>query len=195
MAHRAPPRRTKPPLAACSRAAGWVDRDQDGVRENRSGAPLALNLLVTSSSQQRQQMALMIQQQLREVGVKLDVIRVEPAVWGERRAAGDFDIDFSASTQDPSPSGLAFSWTCDGPGNAGHYCDRGADSLLFRAMASPTADRELWHQFLRRVEEAAPAAFLYGQIYVFGVNRRFPEVIIRPVSAWGSLWRWPAPRS
>ena len=51
-------------------------------------------------------------------------------------------------------------------------------------MASPTADRELWHQFLRRVEEAAPAAFLYGQIYVFGVNRRFPEVTIRPVSAW-----------
>jgi peptide/nickel transport system substrate-binding protein len=174
---------------------GWVDRDQDGVRESRSGAPLALNLLVTSSSQQRRQMALMIQQQLREVGVKLDVIRLEPAVWGERRAAGDFDIDFSASTQDPSPSGLTFSWTCDGPGNAGHYCDRGADSLLFRAMASPTADRGLWHQFLRRVEEAAPAAFLYGQIYVFGVNRRFPEVTIRPVSAWGSLWRWPAPRS
>jgi peptide/nickel transport system substrate-binding protein len=174
---------------------GWVDRDQDGIRENRSGAPLALNLVVTASSQQRQQMALMIQQQLREVGVKLDLNRVEPAVWGERRAAGNFDIDFSASTQDPSPSGLAFSWSCEGPGNVGHYCDRGADSVLFRAMASPSADRRLWHEFLRRVEEAAPAAFLYNHVYVFGVNRRFPEVIIRPVSAWGSLWRWPAPRS
>jgi peptide/nickel transport system substrate-binding protein len=174
---------------------GWVDRDQDGVRENRSGVPLALNLLVTTSSQQRRQMALMIQQQLREVGVKLDLIRLEPSVWGERRNKGKFDIDFSAAIQDPSPSGLAGSWTCEGPGNVGHYCDRGADSLLFRALASPTADRRLWHAFLQQVEDAAPAAFLYTQIYVSGVNRRFPEVIIRPVSVWSSLWRWPAPRS
>jgi peptide/nickel transport system substrate-binding protein len=174
---------------------GWVDRDRDGVRENRRGEPLALSLLVTTSSQQRQQMAAIVQEQLRQVGVLIELVRVEPAVWSERRAAGNFDIDFSASTQDPSPSGLAFSWTCDGAGNAGHYCDRGADSLLSLAMASPTADRRLWQEFLRRVEEAAPAAFLYNQIYVFGVTRRFPEVIIRPVSAWGSLWRWPAPRS
>jgi peptide/nickel transport system substrate-binding protein len=174
---------------------GWVDRDHDGVRENRRGDPLALNLTVPASSQQRMQMAVIIQEQLRQVGVRLDVVRLEPAVWTERRAAGDFDIDFSASTQDPSPSGLAFSWTCDGPGNAGRYCDRGADSLLSRAIASPTADRRLWHEFLRRVEEAAPAAFLYSQIYVFSVDRRFPEVTIRPVSAWSSLWRWPAPRS
>ena len=174
---------------------GWVDRDQDGVRENRQRAPLVLRLQVTSSSQQRLQMAIMVQEQLRQVGVRLEVVRLEPAVWLERRAAGKFDIDFSAAIQDPSPSGLAYSWTCEGPGNAGRYCDRGADSLLARAMASPTADRRLWHEFLRRVEEAAPAAFLYSQTYVFGVNRRFQEVVMRPVSAWGSLWRWPAPRS
>ena len=174
---------------------GWVDRDHDGVRENRRGEPLALNLTVPASSQQRMQMAAIIQEQLRQVGVRLDILRLEPAVWTERRDAGNFDIDFSASTQDPSPSGLAFSWTCDGAGNAGHYCDRSADSLLLRAIASPTADRRRWHDFLRRVEDAAPAAFLYSQIYVFSVDRRFPEVTLRPVSAWSSLWRWPAPRS
>lgn len=174
---------------------GWVDRDQDGVRENRRGEPLILNLLVATSSQQRQQMAAIVQEQLRQVGVRVELVRLEPAVWIERRAAGNFDIDFSAATQDPSPSGLAYSWSCDGPGNVGRYCDRVADSLLFRAMSSPSADRALWHRFLRRVEEVAPAAFLYSQTYVFAVNRRFPEVIIRPVSAWASLWRWPPPRT
>ena len=174
---------------------GWVDRNQDGVRENRNGDPLVLRLQVTATSEQRQRLALMIQEQLRQVGVQIEVHRLEFAVWGERRAAGNFDIDFSAATQDPSPSGLAYSWTCDGPGNAGRYCDRGADSLLFRAIASPVADRRIWHEFLRRVEEEAPAAFIYGQTYVAGVNRRFREVVIRPVSPWGSLWRWPAPRS
>jgi ABC-type transport system substrate-binding protein len=77
----------------------------------------------------------------------------------------------------------------------GHYCDPQSDSLLFRAMASRVADRPLWHAFLRRVEENAPAVFIYGQAYVAGVSSRFHEVIIRPVSPWGSLWRWPAPRS
>jgi peptide/nickel transport system substrate-binding protein len=173
----------------------WVDRDQDGVREDRNGRPLALRLQLPASSEQRGRMALMIQEQLRQVGVRVELVRLEPSVWGERRAAGDFDIDFSSAIQDPSPSGLSNSWSCDGPGNAGHFCDRGADSLLFRAMASPVADRGLWHAFLRRMEMEVPAAFLYTQAYVAGVNRRFPEVIIRPVSAWGSLWRWPAPRS
>jgi peptide/nickel transport system substrate-binding protein len=174
---------------------GWMDRDQDGVREDRSGRPLALRLQVTASSQQRGQMALIIQEQLRQVGVRLEVVRLEPAVVTERRAAGQFDLDFSSATQDPSPSGLAHSWSCKGPGNAGYYCDPGADSLLFRAIGSPVADRRLWHDWLLRVEANAPAVFLYSQIYVAGVHRRFREVTIRPVSPWGSLWRWPVPRT
>ena len=172
---------------------GWVDRDGDGIRENRNGEPLSLRLLVSSSSLTRTQMAAIVQEQLRHVGVRLDVVRVEVAVWIERRSAGDFDIDFSAATQDPSPSGLVFSWSCGGPGNVGGYCDPGADSLLQRAIASPKADRRLWHSFLRRVEESAPAAFIYTQSFAFGVNRRFRDVTIRPESSWIALWRWPAP--
>lgn len=171
---------------------GWVDRDGDGVRENREGTPLSLRLLVSVSSLIRTQMALIIQEQLRQVGVDLDLVRVEPAVWLERRSAGDFDIDFSAATQDPSPSGLIHSWTCGGPGNVGGYCDPGADSLLQQAIASPKADRRLWHGFLRRLEDNAPAAFIYTQTFVFGVNRRFRDVSIRPESSWIALWRWRA---
>jgi peptide/nickel transport system substrate-binding protein len=174
---------------------GWVDRDSDGIRENRDGAPLSLRLLVSTSSLVRSQMAVIIQEQLRQVGVHLDLVRVEPAVWLERRSAGDFDIDFSSANQDPSPSGLSFSWSCGGPGNVGGYCDPSADSLLQRAIASPKADRRLWHSFLRRVEENVPAAFIYTQTFVFGVNRRFRDVTIRPESSWSALWRWPAPGS
>ncbi|MBA3317385.1 MAG: hypothetical protein H0T50_04760 [Gemmatimonadales bacterium] len=174
---------------------GWVDRNGDGIRENRDGAPLSLRLLVSSSSVARGQMAAIIQEQVRQVGVHVDVVRVEPAVWIERRTSGDFDIDFSSANLDPSPSGLAYSWSCGGPGNVGGYCDPGADSLLQLATASPKADRGLWHSFLRRVEENSPAAFLYAQTFVFAVNRRFREVSIRPVSSWSALWRWPPPGS
>jgi peptide/nickel transport system substrate-binding protein len=174
---------------------GWVDRDGDGVRENRDGAPLSLRLSVSTSSPIRTQMAAIAQQQLRQVGVRIDLVRTDFAVWLERHNAGDFDITFAAASQDPSPSGLVHSWTCGGPGNAGGYCDPGADSLLRQAIASPVADRRLWHSFLRRVEENAPAAFLYTQVFAFGVNRRFRNVTIRPQSSWSALWRWSAPGS
>ena len=109
---------------------GWVDRDGDGVRENRSGAPLSLDLQVMASSPSRVQMAVMIQQQLRQVGVDVKLARLEPKVWLAQRKKGDFDINFSAASHDPTPSGLVYSWSCHGPGNVGRYCDPAADSLL-----------------------------------------------------------------
>ncbi len=174
---------------------GWVDRNGDGVRENRAGLPLSLRLLVSITSPTRGQMATIVQEQLRQVGVALDVVRVDGPVWAERRNAGQFDIDFSSANQDPSPSGLTYSWSCGGTGNVGRYCDPVADSLLQRAIHTPKADRKPWHAFLQRVEEDAPAAFIYAQTYLFGVNRRFRSVTIRPESSWSALWRWSSPES
>ena len=43
---------------------------------------------------------------------------------------------------------------------------------------------------LQRIEQDAPAAFIYAPTYVFAVNRRYRDVTIRPESSWISLWRW-----
>jgi ABC-type transport system substrate-binding protein len=108
----------------------------------------------------------------------------------ERRSGGDFDIDFSTAVQEPSPSVLLQSWSCNGSTNVAKYCDPVVDSLLERALLARTDARGAWHQVLRRIEEDAPATFLYAPIYVFAVNRRFDNVAIRPESSWSSLWRW-----
>jgi peptide/nickel transport system substrate-binding protein len=168
---------------------GWVDRDGDGIRE-RGGRPLALRLNVTNTSAIRGQMALLVQQQLRQVGVAVELVRLDGPVWMERLNAGDFDIDFSAVTQDPSPSGLVQSWTCGGSGNKAGFCDPVVDSLLDRAVVTREDARAAWHAVLRRIEEDAPAAFMYAPIFVYVVNRRFGDVTIRPESSWIALWRW-----
>jgi peptide/nickel transport system substrate-binding protein len=168
---------------------GWVDRDGDGVRE-RDGQPLALRLLVPNTSAIRREMSLLIQQQLRQVGVMLDLVQVDAPTWMERRTAGKFDIDFSASTQDPSPSGLLQSWSCKGSSNVGRYCDPAVDSLLEGAILARDDARSTWHEVLRRIEADAPAAFIYSQTYAFVVNRRFRDVSIRPESSWSSVWQW-----
>ena len=73
-------------------------------------------------------MALLIQEQLRSIGIRVELQQFEFPVWSERRAAGDFDIDFSSVSQDPSPSGLTQSWTCAGGNNVAQYCDPAVDS-------------------------------------------------------------------
>ncbi|HKU62264.1 MAG TPA: ABC transporter substrate-binding protein [Gemmatimonadales bacterium] len=170
-------------------ARGWADHDRDGVLD-RNGVPLALALNYPGTSAVRRTMAQLIQEQYRQVGVRVDLAQFEFPVYLERRDAGDFDIDFSSSVQDPSPSGLTQSWTCAGGTNRAHYCDPAVDSLITRAIDSQGDTGPLWKRVLQRIEQDAPAAFIFAPTYVYAVNRRYRDVTIRPESSWIGLWRW-----
>jgi peptide/nickel transport system substrate-binding protein len=178
-------------------ARGWTDSDGDGILD-RNGKPLRLELNYPGTSAVRKQIALLAQQQLRQVGIDLVLRQFEFPVWFEHRTTGHFDIDFSASNQDPSPSGLTQGWECGGGTNAAHYCNPRVDFLIERAIASRDHAADDWHAVLKQVEDDAPAAFMYAPSYVFAVNRRFGDVTIRPESSWLLLWKWtvgaPAPR-
>jgi peptide/nickel transport system substrate-binding protein len=170
-------------------ARGWTDHDGDGIRD-RDGHPLSLTLIAPTSSAIRMQMSQMVQEQLRTLGVQLDVQRLEPPVYSERRAAGTFDIDFASTSQDPSPTGLSQGWACEGGTNVGRFCDPTVDSLIERASHAAVGERDTWHAALRRIEEDAPAVFLYSPTFMYAVHRRFTNVRIRPVSAWLGLREW-----
>ncbi|HEX5386734.1 MAG TPA: ABC transporter substrate-binding protein [Gemmatimonadales bacterium] len=168
---------------------GWTDHDGDGVLD-RAGRPLSLALNYPLQSDVRRQLGLLVQEQLRQLGVHIDLVRLDGPVWAERRSRGDFDIDFSSASQDPTPSGLTQSWSCHGGTNVAHYCDPGVDSLMERAMMAQRGAGALWQQALRRIEADAPAAFIYAPSYVFAVNRRLGTVKFEPVSVWRDLWEW-----
>jgi peptide/nickel transport system substrate-binding protein len=169
--------------------AGWADHDGDGMID-RAGQPLHLTLSLPVTSGIRRELGLLVQEQLRQLGVTVDVQQYDYPVFSERRTAGRFDIDFSGASMDPSPSGLANSWSCGGAGNVAHYCDPVVDSLFERASRSGANVADLWRAALIRIEEDAPAAFMYAPLYVYAVNRRFTNVTIRPESSWLALWQW-----
>jgi peptide/nickel transport system substrate-binding protein len=176
---------------ALLRARGWVDTDGDGVLD-RNGKPLELSLSYPATSAPRAQMALLAQEQLRQVGVRITLNPLEGPVWAERRGRGNFDIDFSSATLDPSPSGLVQSWSCAGRGgsNVAHYCDPAVDSLLDRARHDRKNGLALYRQAIRTIVSDAPAVFIFSPTYPYAVASRIRHVEVNPVAPFSGLWRW-----
>lgn len=186
-----PPAQNTTGALALFKKHGWYDTDGDGYLD-RNGKPLALALNFPATSAPRAQIALLAQEQLRQVGVKIELNRLEGSVWNERRNRGQFDIDFGAATLDPSPSGIVQSWGCAGRGasNVAFFCDPNVDSLLGAALRSRKNTRSLYWEAVRTLVTDVPAVFVYSATHPFTVARRIRRVEINPTYIYSALWRW-----
>ncbi len=170
-------------------ARGWKDSDGDGVLD-RNGVALAFNLLVPSSSVARMQLALIVQEQWRRIGVKAEVVPLEIAQFLARRRPGDFDVTMESYSSDPSPWSLFDRWGCGAESNYGHYCNRTADSLLraaHLARRDPVPPLRAW---LRAVAQDFPAAFLFAPDKVFAMPSGYGNVNFQVESPWQMVWTW-----
>jgi peptide/nickel transport system substrate-binding protein len=170
---------------------GWADHDGDGILD-KDGQPLALRLNLPTSSAPRVAMASQIQEQWRRIGVRLELIRLDGPIWDERRRGGQFDVDFSSVTMDPSPTGILQSWTCAGRSgsNVGQYCDPAVDSLLAAAIERRQSGERDWRAAYAALQQDAPAVFLASAQNLFAVHQRYRGVVLRPESLYSDLWRW-----
>ena len=170
---------------------GWADHDGDGILD-KGGVPLALRLNVTTTSGVRLSMAPQVQEQLRRIGVRVEIARMDGPVWFQRRLSGSFDLDFSSTTMDPSPSGVVQSWSCAGQGgsNVGHYCNPAVDSLFDAAISSSRSTPRNWRDAYAALQADAPAIFLATPLTLFAVHSRFRNVSLRADSYYHDLWRW-----
>jgi len=172
---------------------GWRDSNGDGVVD-RAGRSLAFDLLVPSTSSVRHGAALILQEQLRRVGVAVTLREQEFNVFMSRAAAGRFDAYFGMWAQDPSPASILETWTAAGLGhsNFGSYASPAFDSLVHAAVRAPdpAAARGRWRAALSRINADAPALWLLAPTGVAGVHRRFDNVSIRPDQWTADLWTW-----
>ncbi len=175
------------------REAGWRDTDRDGVLD-RNGRPLTLTLNIPATSASRRQMGLEIQQQLRGLGIRVELSVLAIPVFIEQRNAGQFDMEIGAASMDPTPSGIRNSWSCESIGvpnaNVGGYCDPRVDSLLTVALTTSADPAPVWKAVLEQIQDDAPAAFLYAPAKVVAVHRRFTRVTLSPWSLWATLSKW-----
>ncbi len=177
--------------------AGWSDANGDGVRE-RNGAPLRLSLLVPSVSATRRQMATVLQEQLKQVGVEVVVEAVDPSVLLPRLGTGKFDAFIHVWQSDASPSTMGQAWASDDlerSQNYGWFVHPGVDSTITRAIAagSLATARPLYRQATQLIVDEAPAVFLWEPRSFALAHKRIKFDRLATAGWWTGIRAWTIP--
>ena len=146
----------------------------------------------------RRAYARLLQEQLRLIGVEVQIDEVEFSVFVQRAQAGQFDALIQTWNTDPTPSsGITQTWTQGGIGQSNYlrYASPPFDKLVEQASTTfdrPQARRD-WRSAIEVMNQDAPAIFLFAVQNVAVVHRRVDGVVIRPDSWWALVRTWRIP--
>jgi len=176
---------------------GWIRRGADGQR-TKNGRDLAFSLIIPTSSMNRIRMGTLLQEQLRRMGIRVQLEQLETSTEGDREAHGAFDAALSSWTMASSPDGMRDAWTTHGIGKNGvnysSYSNPRFDALLDSALWADSATaREKFTRAFALINDDAPAVWLYEPRKIIGVHRRIRTTKMRPDAWWFDLADWYIP--
>jgi peptide/nickel transport system substrate-binding protein len=175
---------------------GWRAAQNDGVR-TRNGRPLEFTLSVPSSSKIRVRQAVLIQEQLRQAGVKVDVEQLDFPVLVEKERKRAFDAAIGQWNTQPSPGSVRGSWGTAGSRassgtNYGSYENPAFDANVDSALASfdPGTARAYFTKAYDTIIQDAPAIWLAEPRPTVGYNARVHLASLRSDAWWAHIADW-----
>ncbi len=180
-------------------AAGWRDRDGDGVRD-KDGVKLSVDFLITTGNKPLEELAALWLEQLKKAGVEMKVSRAEWAAFVKRFEDKKFDVITLAWASDPEsdPHQLWHSKWADPSkpsSNAGSFVDPRADALIevIQTCLDPK-ERTLFQHALHRILDAdQPYTFLWCRAEISAYDRRWRGVRLYPRRPGFDLTEWYLP--
>jgi peptide/nickel transport system substrate-binding protein len=180
-------------------AAGWSDTDGDGLRD-RGGVPFRFTLMIPASTQAlNDQLAVWLQQSWAEIGVAVEIDKLEWQAFRERRNAGrfnaaSFSLTFSAS---PDQYDLYHSTARTNGFNFYGLDDPEIDRLLEagREAFDPGERHRIYRRLQARLHDLEPVTCLFYFSSPVLHDRRLLDVTPSPLDYWRTtqgprLWRW-----
>jgi len=176
---------------------GWIRRGTDGFRA-KNGRDLAFTIIIPGASLNRIRMGPLLQEQLRRMGIRVELEQLETSTENDREAHGAFDAALSSWTMSSSPDGMRDAWTSHGIGKNGvnysSYSNPRFDALLDSALWADSATaREKFTRAFAVINDDVPAVWLYEPRKIVGIHRRIRTTEMRPDSWWFDLADWYIP--
>jgi peptide/nickel transport system substrate-binding protein len=175
---------------------GWRVSTSDSVRR-RNGRPLQFTLSVPSSSKARVQTAVILQEQLRQAGVKMDVEQLDFPVMVEKDRMRTFDAAIGQWNTQPSPGAVLGSWGIGGSrsssgNNHGSYENPVFDAYVDSALASfdPAKRKAYFTTAYETIIQDAPAIWLAEPSPTVGYHSRLQLATLRPDAWWIHIPEW-----
>lgn len=181
-------------------AAGWVDRDGDGIVEDKDGKPFAFTILTNQGNDERKKVAEIIQHRLKAVGVKADIQVIEWAAFiKEYVKPRRFEAVILGLGTGEDPDQYAV-WHSSQTGpdhmNRSGYSNPEVDHLLEAGRAS--CDQQERVKYYRRIQEILaedlPVLFLYFKDELPVVSSRFRGIKESPAGIMYNFNEWYVPR-
>ena len=180
--------------------AGWEDRDGDGVLD-REGSPLAFTIITNQGNEVRRQVAELIQQQLKALGVEVKIRIIEWSAFVhefiDQRRFEVVLLGWSLS-RDPDLYDIFHSGkTREGEYNFVSYRNPAVDQLLEagRRTFDQAARQRIYQQVHRHLADEQPYTFLYVADALPIVHTRFRNVRATPIGIFDNFIEWYVPRT
>ena len=179
--------------------AGWNDRDGDGVRD-RDGQPFRFSLMIANSAQKlADHLAAWKQESWSELGLDVEIERIEWQAFREKRNAGRFHAaTFSLTfTTSPDQYELYHSSARETGFNFYGLADPEIDRLCEegRRAFDPDERRAVYHRLQALLHEREPLTCLFYFSSPVLHDRRLEGVTPSPLDYWRTtrgprLWSW-----
>lgn len=165
--------------------AGWADSDNDGIRDkviNGKKTNLAFTFLLNSGNEMREQIALIISDECRKLGVEAKLKRLEWSVFLDNLRTRNFDAYIGGWVNDPIDSDPYQIWHSSQADNKGsNYVSfrvPRADELLERNRTEFDVEkrRAYMREFQQIIVDEQPYTFLWSPLYPSAYNKRLQNV-------------------
>jgi peptide/nickel transport system substrate-binding protein len=175
---------------------GWKDTNGDGVVE-KDGKPLHFTLMVNSANRTHQDMAAVLQQELKAIGAQVDVRTEEFQSMLRRYKARDYDAviaNWSLDTfkVDPTPLFSCAQAHVANSSNRTGYCNPRADALMEQGLkeTDPAKAKATWAQYGQVIQQDQPVTFLFWSEDMAGIGPRPQGVVMDARSKLANVRDW-----
>jgi peptide/nickel transport system substrate-binding protein len=186
--------------------AGWIDEDGDGVREchgcmyAEEGSPLEFELWTNEGNTRRNAIAIVVQDQLAQVGIQVNFQALEWNTLLDRRNTQEYDaiiVGWRAGyPDDPDPTQL-FGPQADVPGiccNFTSYYNEEFIDLMEQARTLPGCDpqerAELYWRMQEIMQEDLPYVWLFVQDGMYAARSDVNNFNPYPAQAYWNIDTW-----